>query len=264
MEFSSGTVGAISAAIGVPIVFALLRNVKTLRHVAPDTTKDYEQLKNEYGKWEKLAPWLLLFFATVIGLALWRTLVLLAEFQASRLNDGEFLIYQPSIALALPSLFLAILLSVIPVHLIYLRLLGSERYAEYTEYENKKSGINSWKLLRYMAYVAAPVCVIFTLLTLDSYMKITESKVIVNPFFGVGEKEYYFENVETLKLVKSFKAPNGNIVNEPYFVIGFADGTEFNFHRTLHEIGIKEQDKMVSFISYKSNKGIQIDDPYPR
>lgn len=263
MELSSGAIGAISAAIGVPIAFALLRKIKTLRHV-PDTTKDFEQLKKEYGKWEKLAPWALIFFAAAIGLALWKSLMLLAELQAFRLGHSEFLIYQPSIALALPSLFLAIFLSGIPVHFLYSRLLGPDRYAEYTEYGNQKFGVNSWKLLRYMAYVAVPVCVIFTFLTLDSYVRVTESRIGVNSFFGVGEREYTFKEVEFLKLVKSFKAPNGNIVYKPHFIIGFADGSEFNFHRTLHETSIKEQEGITRFVSYKSKQRIQVDDLYPR
>ena len=263
MELSSGTIGAIAAAIGVPIVFALLRKVKSLRHV-PDATKDFGQLQKEYGKWEVAATCLFIFFATLIGFALWQSLVLLAELLASRLGHNVFLILQPGVALALPSIFLAIFLAGIPLHFLYLRLLGPERYAQYIEYGNQKLGVNSWKLLRHMAYVIVPLCVIFTALTLDSYVRITESKIGINPFFGIGEKEYSFEDVRNLKLVKSFKAPNGNIVYRPYFVISFADGTEFNFHKTLFDTNIKEQERIAVFISHKSNRTIQVDDPYPR
>ena len=263
MEISSGTIGAVSAAIVVPMLFAFVRKIKSLRHV-PDPSKDFNQLSEEYGKWEKLAPFLLIIFGAVIGLALWKSFVLLAELQLSRLGDSEFLVYDPSVALTLPALFLAIFLSAVPIHLLYLRLLGAKRYAEYTEYGNQKSGINSWRLLRYMAYVIIPVCVLFTFLVLDSYLIVTKSRIGVNSFFGVGETEYTFDEVEFLSQVKSYKAPNGNIIYQPYFVIGFKDGAEFNFHRTIHDADIKTQEELVYFLSARSSRAINIEDPYPR
>ncbi len=262
MAFSSGVIGAISAVIIVPIVFALFSKIKVLRHV-PNSTKDFRLLKKEYGNWEKLSLVLLIFFATTIGLALWKSFIVLANFKSSQFDYSKFVIYQPSIALAIPSLFLAILLSGIPIHFLYLWLLGPTRYAEYTEYENQKSGIDYRKLFRYIACVIIPSCIIFTFLVLDSYVNITALKIRVNSFFDLYEREYSFEEIAFLKHVKSFKAPNGNIVHKPYFIIGFTDGSNFNFHRTLHEISIKEQEEILQFISSKSKQRIQIDDPFP-
>ncbi len=262
MAFSSGIIGVISKAIALPIAFALLRKIKELRHV-PNSTKDFGKLKKEYGNWEKLASVLLIFFATTIGLALWKSFIVLANFQSSRFDHSEFLIYQPSFALAIPSLFLAILLSSIPMHFLYLWLLGPTRYAEYTEYENQKSGVDSRKLLRHMAYVIVPSCIIFTFLVLESYVNITALKIKVNSFFDLYECEYSFEEIKFLKHVKSFKAPNGNIIHKPYCIIGFTDGSNINFHKTLHEISIKEQEEILQFISSKSKQRIQIENPYP-
>jgi hypothetical protein len=263
MELASGAIGAAAAAIGVPIVFALLGKAKWLRHT-PAAGKDFGRLMSEYARWERWAPLPFFFFVAVIGLVLWKSFMLLAGLQAARLGPSEFLVYEPSLALALPSMFLAILLSAVPMHFLYLRMLGAERYAEYIEYGNQRFGIDTWKLLRYMAYVAVPLCVISAFLLLDSYVRVTESKIGVNSFFGVGEKEYAYDEVAHLRLVKSFKAPKGNIVRKPYFVIGFSDGAEYSFKRTQHETGLQEQKEIVHFISGRTKKDVQIDDPYPQ
>ena len=263
MDISAGAIGAIAAAITVPIVFALLRNTKTLSH-SPNTVKSFEQLKAEYEKWELLALPLFLLFATIIGLALWQLFSLISDLQKAHLGGGMFLVYDPSLGLLLPPIFLAIFLSAVPMHFLYLRLLGPERYAEYTEYGNQKAGINSWKVLRYMAYVLVPVCIMGVVLSLDSYLKVTESDIRLNSFFGIGEQEYSFKEVRQLKLVKSFQAPNGNIVRNPYLIFAFSDGNEINFHQTLFATDIDGQMEIARFLSDRSGVPIMVDDPFPQ
>lgn len=262
MDLSAGVTGAIAAAIGVPVVFALLRKVKTLRYTGT-SAKDLDQLKEEYGKWEILSLFLLFIFAAAIGLGLAQLFIFLADLQSSRLSGGQFLIFQPFIGLV-PAVFLAIFLSAIPMHFLYLRLLGPERYEEYIHYGNQKIGFNALKLFRAMAWVMVPLCIIFTFLSLDSYVRVTESGIGVNSFFGVGERGYSFDEIEQIKLVKSFKAPNGNIVRRPYFIFAFTDGDEINFHRTIHELSLKEQEEIARYLSSRSGRGIIVNDPYPQ
>jgi len=263
MDLSAGELGATAAAIGVPVVFALIRYVKTLQYTGT-SAKDLDQLKEEYGTWEILGSFLMLTIAAVIGVALWQLFLFLAELQSSRLSGSQFLIFQPSVGLVLPAIFLAIFLSAIPMHFLYLRLLGPERYEEYTHFTNQKVGIDSWKLLRAMAWVMVPLCIIFTFLSLDSYVRVTENGIGVNSFFGVGERGYSFDEIEQIKLVKSFEAPSGDIVRRPYFIFAFSDGDEINFHRTIHELSLKEQDEITRYLSSRSGRRIVVDDPYPQ
>lgn len=263
MDYSSGIVGAIAAAIGVPIVLALLRNVKSLKHT-PRGNKELDQLQKEYGRWEERAYYLSVVFVAIITFSLWSVLMLVARLHESRLDDGVFLIYEPSIALLISSFFLAVIMSDIPIRYLYSRIMGPERYAEYIEHVNRKHGINSEKFLRYMAYFTVPVCILFSVMSLDSYMKVTGSEVLFNNFFGAGVSRYAFSDIEDLRLVKSFEAPNGSIVREHYSIIRFNDGNEFNFHKTLHDSDIHEQVRIIDYLSSESGIEILVDDPYPR
>ncbi len=224
MDISPATIGAISAAIAVPLFMELMRNVDGLKH-SPNSEKSLEELTQEYGRWEKAASFLLIVFVVAIGFTLWKGLNILSVLQMSYVDKSIYLIPQPSVTWALPALFLAIFMSAVPLHYLYQTLLGRQRYGEYTKYGNQKFGVNSWALLRYMGYVLIPICLVFTFLSLDSYARVTNSSFIVNRFFSVGEAEYRFDEVEAIELTKSFKAPNGNIVRKPYYSIEFFDNT---------------------------------------
>lgn len=263
MDISPATIGAISAAIAVPIIMGLMRNVDGLKH-SPNSEKSLEELTQKYGGWEKAASFLLIVFAAVIGFTLWKGLSILSALQMSYVNKSIYLIPQPSVTWALPALFLAIFLSAVPLHYLYLSLLGRQRYAEYTEYGNQKYGVNSWKLLRYMGYVVIPICLVFTFLSLDSYARVTNSSFIVNRFFSIGEAEYMFGEIKTIELTKSFKAPNGNVVRKHYYSIEFVDNTSYNFHKSLHDLSFEKQTEIINYISGIANSEISVIDPYPR
>lgn len=263
MDISPATIGAISAVIGVPIFMGLMRKVDGLKH-SPKSKKTFEELAQAYGRWYEGASFLTIVFAAAIGFTLWKGLSILSALQMSHVDKSIFLIPQPSVIWALPALFLGICLSAVPLHYLYLALLGRQRYAEYTEYGNQKLGVNSWKLLRYMGYVVIPICLIFTFLSLDSYARVTNSSFIVNRFFSVGEAEYGFGEIEAIQLIKSRKAPNGNIVRKPHYSIEFVDNTSYNFHKSLHDLSFEQQTEIVNYISGIASIEISVIDPYPR
>lgn len=262
MDISPAIVGAASAAVTVPIFMHLMRNIGSLKH-SPDSAKTLEELTAEYSGWEKAASALLIVFVAAIGLILWKALNLLSTLQLSYVDKGVYFISQPPVIWALPSLFLAIFLSVIPLHYLYRKLLGVKRYAEYTEYGNQKFGVNSLKLLIYMGYIIIPICLAFTILSLDHYARINKSSVAINRFFSIGETEYDFSQIQSIELTKSFKAPNGNIVKKPHFVVHFNDNTSLNLNSAMYELSFEQQQDAATYISSNALKKITINDPYP-
>ena len=232
MELSSGTIGAITAAIAVPLFMRLMQNIKPLQH-APNSSKTFDQLKEEYSKWEQSATLFYLVFSAAFGYGLWLLLQGFYDLHLSHLEPSVFLIPQPTVVWAMPALFITIFASAIPMHYSLLYLLGKERYSEYTEYGNQKFKVDSWKLLTYMSYVCIPVSVVFTVMAFNNYAYITNNKFVTNAFFSFSEKRYTFNEIKEIELVKSFEAPNGNIVRNPYYVIYFSDDNDYNFHRTL-------------------------------
>jgi len=262
MDISSATIVAVSAAVAVPIFLGLMRSVRSVKNKS-SSKKTLGELKEEYSGWEKLASFLLIIFAGSIGFAIWKGLSIVSSLQMSYVEPSKYLISQPSVTWALPALFIAIFLSAIPLHFMYLALLGRERYAEYTEYGNQKFGGNSWKLLRYIGYVIIPICLIFTFLSLNSYARVTNNTFVINRFFSLSEVQYNFEKIKAITLTKSFKAPNGKIVRKPYYEIGFTDGTSYNFHKALHDLNFAQQKEIVEHVSNNSVIRVVFNNPYP-
>jgi hypothetical protein len=63
-SISSGVVGALSAAICVPIIFALLRKSRAYKYVgATQAAKTDDEVTGRYRKWDLVARLLVILFA---------------------------------------------------------------------------------------------------------------------------------------------------------------------------------------------------------
>lgn len=263
MDISPGVVGAISAAIAVPIIMGLVGKVKSLQPVIK-TEKDIDQLAKEYSKWERFALVPFLIFIPGAGFLIWYFLDLTSDSVMSRFGENIFFLPPTTIIWALPALFLSLFLAAIPMHYLYLGLLGKQRYDEYTEYVNLKLGLDSWKVLKYMAYLCIPVCVVFSGLALDSYTRVTEDTFVSNDILSLGEIEHNFNEIESIELTKSFKAPNGNIVHRSYYAIKFKDGYVYNFDKSSSDVDFNKQSEIISYITKGLTISVKTNDPYPR
>lgn len=262
MDVSPGIIGAVFAGIAVPILMGLIGKVKSLQPVKK-TEKNLDQLAKEYSKWEMFSLVPFLIFTPLIGFLIWYFLDLASKIIISNLAESVY-IFPPTTAVwALPAIFMSIFLAAIPMHYLYLGLLGKQRYSEYTEYGNLKHSMDSWKVLRYMAYVCMPVCIAFAGLALDSYLRVTGDAFISNDLLSLGERAHNFNEIESIELTKSFKAPNGNIVRRSYYAIEFKDGYIFEFNNSVSEVDFEQQREVISYITKNSTALVKVNDPYP-
>lgn len=262
MDISPGVIGAISAGIAVPIFIGLIGKVKSLQPIKK-TEKDFDQLAKEYSKWEMFALVPFFIFTPSIGFLIWYFLDLLSTNIISTLGESVYVFPPITAVWALPAIFMSTFLATIPMHYLYLGLLGKQRYSEYSEYGNLKHSMDSWKVLRYMAFVCVPVCIAFSSLALDSYLRVTEDTFVANDLLSLGEREYNFDEIQSIELTKSFKAPNGNIVHRSYYAIEFKDGYVFEFDNSLSGVGFEQQQEIISYITKKSTALVKVNDPYP-
>lgn len=150
------------------------------------------------------------------------------------------------------------------MHYFYLLLLGHKRYCEYTEYIDLKHNMNSWGVFSWLAAVVVPVCLIFIGLGLESYTRFSERSLSVNEWLSIGEKEYFYSDIESATLVKSFKSPNDNIVRRQHFVLNFRNGESYNFDKTSSQPDIEEQKEVMELIKQRVTFDIVVEDPYPK
>lgn len=260
MNLSPAIVSAITAAISVPLFMALMRRIKLLRHV-PKSEKSFAELAREYARWDLIALAIAVVAVALITAVLWQLLEAIYRQQVAHLEPSRYLLTMPSIVWAIPAFFFAIFISALPSHYLLSSLLGARRYAEYIEYGNQKFQIDSWKLFRIMSNLLLPLCLALTFLALDNYARVSDRAFVVNRYFGIGETAYAFDRIESVVLVKSFIAPNGDPVRRPHYVIRFDDGAEFNFRNTLFETEIGYQRELAEFTAAAAGIEIVSADP---
>ena len=261
MEIPSGTIGIIATIIITPIIMGLLGKIKSLQP-EKTTEKDLDQLEEEYSKWNNLSLVPFFIFSFSIGFLIWYGLDNLSTYRMSLLEESVYLFPPARAAWAIPAVFMSIILSGIPLHYLYLWILGKERYSEFNQYTNLKFGIDGAKIVKYMCVVIVPACLIFTLLAMDSYIRVTKNSFIANPLLSLGAKEFSFEEIHSIVLTKSFKAPNGKIVRRPFYTIAFKNGYTYGLKSTMSELDYKQQQEVIDYITNNSDVTIKIDDPY--
>lgn len=258
---SSGMMGGMTAAIAVPIVYALLRKAKSYRYV-PDSTVSIDPSK--YRRWDLISRGLLVAYAGALAFACWFLLNTIEDFRASLLGPAPFVLTPIRVIFGVPSILAGIFLSAIPIRLTVSRFIGTDGYRQLVEYGNRRQGLDSERVFRHMVYVLAPLLIGSVLPVFQTYATADAQSFVLHPYFALRERSYGWDEVKSITLVKSFKAPNGNIRRDrPHFVIRMEDGFEFNFHNTLLEIPYSRQERFITFAAAHAHRSVEIDDPYP-
>lgn len=262
MNLSPAILSAIAAALAVPLFLAMMRRIKSFQH-KPDSTRSFAELAREYRKWEIFGVLSSFAFIVAITFGLEFVLETLYRNRLGFFDTDRFVLPLPSVVWFIPAFFLALFIAAIPLHYLYLGLLGRRRYAEFTEYGNQKFKIDSWKLFRYLGYLMLPLCLILTSLAFDTYARVTERAFVVNAFFGIGEKRYRFSQLTALELIQSFEAPNGDIIRKSHYVVTFDDGAVYDFRKSPNELNLQQQRRLVHFLSDASGLDVLTRDPFP-
>ncbi len=240
MDISPAILSVIIAILSVPMVLALMRRIRSLRH-EPNAGKSFAELSREYGRWEILSIPLSLTLVLILALPIWLTLRLIYRQQLASLEPAQFLLFLPDILWVTPALFFALFLSALPFQVVYRALLGRRRYGEYTEYLNQKFRLDTWKLFRYLGNLMLPICLLLTILALDCYVRITGDSIVVNNFLGFGEKSHALSAVRKVELVNFSAAATGDRVGREHYVIEFADGGGYSFANFPGETSLDRQ-----------------------
>jgi len=263
VDVSPSVVGAVSAAIFVPLVLRAIGRTTTYGYTEINE-KALKGLAQKYRWWEFGGLLSYVVLVVVFGYLLWVLLCSAGDLQRASLEPAPFVLTPTRIFWAVPAMFFGMFIAALPLVAIGTRVLGPEMYREYMSYQNAKYRMDSEKVTKHMAYAIVPAMAVYCVLLLNNYAKFSEDNFIINPFFGLTQRAYDWSAVRELKLIKSFKAPVGTIIrHSPYFVIAMNDGTSLNFHRTTLELRFEDQQALASFVAQKADLGIDVVDPYP-
>ena len=264
-SISSGVVGALSAAICVPIIFALLRKSKAYKYVgAAQATKTDDEVTGRYRRWDRIARLLMFLFAGIFGYLFWLMLCAVEAARTALLGSANFVLTPVPIFFALPAIFAGILFAAIPLKFALTKILGSEGYDRLADYSDRRQGINSKRVFRHLVIIGVTLIVASVLLAFQTYATVSAEGLVIHPYFAIHKREYGWSDINRITLVKSFSAPNGSVRRDrPYYVVEMTDGYQLNFHSTLLEVPLRDQRRLVVFLAEHSHHEVDVEDPFP-
>jgi hypothetical protein len=254
---------ATAIGIGVPLGFYLLAKLFPFK---PQTLSGQEvsldALRSKYAKWEIAALIPFFSFSGVSGYLIFQGLIRIFHHSVPQSPENRFLMLPDQYFFMLPALFAGILSGAIPTDLLY-RLLLKKRYAEYALYGNLKAGFDGWKVVKFLAVLILIPSLIFSTLAMDCYARFTDDRIITNRYWGFGETTYNYNQITRIKSVRLIKAPNGNIVENPYHIVHFNNGeiwsTRNTFYRAAQEIKLspEKEREILAFVAKNCGKEIE-------
>jgi hypothetical protein len=253
----------LAIAIGVPLGLYLLGRLFPFKPDAlPKQRLSFDVLRSKYAKWE--AAGLIPFFAFsgLGGYLIFRGLIWVFHHSLPQNEENRYLMLPDQYFFMLPAIFVGILLGAVPTDLLY-RLLLKEKYAEYTLYGNLKAGFDGWKVVKFLSALILIPSVIFTVLAMDCYARFTDDQIITNRYWGLGEIAHNYNQIARIKSVRFIEAPSGKVVENPYHVVHFNDGsiwsTRNTFYRADQELKLsaEKEKESLAFVAEKCGKEIE-------
>lgn len=124
-------------------------------------------------------------------------------------------------------------------------------------------GINSKPIEQHCIRVGLPLVVVSFVLAVQTYAVVSSQGLTIHPYFAIHERHYGWTGVKGVRLVRSFKAPNGNIRRDrPYFIVEMTDGFSLNFHSSIFETPLADQGQLANFVAEHAHSHIEVEDPY--
>lgn len=249
---STGTIGIVLATILVPILLSFLAKRFPLDE---SQTYDFEYLYKTYKKWDSVAIVALLFFSGILTFVWYGIIHTIADLSFGTLKKGILTAKTIDEYWFFPAFFLAILSSVFPLMVLFKAVL-KDKYKEYIAYSNSLYKADGFRALKAVSFILIPICIIVIFLGMNWYTIFTPAEFYKNGYFSLNETVHQYSDTKAIYKIKKFKAPNGNIVEEPYYIIVFIDGYKWSQRDDPVEIGDFET-KVLKYIYQKSGKKVE-------
>lgn len=220
-----------------------------------DYLKTTKELRMQF--WRKDFLLLILHFLSIILITI--ALTLFFNYLSNTLiylDDTIIHLIKPEAAiwfvLALMSAFGYSVLSLIKLA----KWLFKSEEKDYWIYYNRKYGYNAMSFLKKMGIFIILCGSIFVCLALNSYVKFTKDSIEINQITSLFKVEYKLESVNKIFHYKQKLAPNGNVVEKPYYAIEFDDQFIWRTNANLRTPNIND-DKIFSYLSKATNLAIE-------
>lgn len=258
---------ASAIAVGVPLFLYVLARLFPYKPSHKSTsTVSLSELREKYTKWE-LASVLPFFLTSFLGgYLLFAALNWTARHLTPESSGARWLMLPGQYFFMIPAIFLGLAIGGLVTDLLYRFMLGAERYAEFNLYGQLKAGFDTRRVRNFLFAILIIPSSLVTYLAMDCYAKFTDDKMIINAFWGVGESTHAYSDITRIDSIARSKAPNGDIVERPHYLIHFNDGYVWSSKNILYRIdedprvNSEKEKEVIQFLANKSGKQIETHD----
>jgi hypothetical protein len=253
MRASAWTSFLVPIAIG--LLLALFRRLCPTRVAdgADPTLTDEE--RRVYVRWEvgEIVPFFIL--APLLGFA-WYFALKGAAGQFQHVAPGtRFLVRPTSIYWAIPAIFLGIISPAVPIEWLY-RCLLRERYRRFERDCNERMGFDGRRAFAWLAAFVAIGSSVGFVAGVTSFARFDEAGIEIGRPLSFRSKFYTYKSVTLIEHRATVRAPNGNIVQRPHFVIDFDDGTSWSCEQLLRDPEPELDARIAQLVAQKSGRRI--------
>src|SRR5215475_12589373 len=250
-------------AAGVPLGLYLLAKLFPLKPDAmPKQSVSLDLLRRKYAKWEATV-WIPFFVFSVLGgYLIYYGLIWVFHHSPPQNGENRYLMLPDEGFFMLPAIFIGPLLSAVPTDLLY-RLLLRKNYSEFILYGNRHFGLDAWKALKFLSILILVPSTIFTVLAMDCYARFTNDQITMNRYWGFGETTHNYSQITRIKSVRFTETFIGKIVESPYHVVYFNDGSVWSTWNTFYradqdlKLSVEKEKEILAFVAEKCGKEIE-------
>lgn len=236
------------------LLFKLLAKIFPSDQSLYKTDKSFYELEKKYNKAKNLMVLVYIVLSLVFSVCFYFGFRELSDnILASSLES--IILVKPQIeAWLLCAMFSGMFFASLSVFIISMNMFG-ENWHEYLAFinmfYNKRFKFNYIKTTKYAFGLIMIIISFLIIMIFDWYTSFEKNEIKINGILSFGTKVYKYDEVKEIRNIKKFKAPNGNIKNDEYFVFVFEDGLKWSSRNSGFK-NYEENKKIVDFVSIKS------------
>lgn len=232
-------------------IYKLVGKILPLDKAEYKTDKTIEELRKKYLKFDLKQIGLIALTTICLVYILFELFSVLIDLRLSLLTDTIIIVKPYPEMILIISLFSGILFASLTMFAISKRILKND-WDEYLAYSNLKYKFDYVKVSKFTIRIFAFINGLLIIAFLDWYSAFGQQEIKLNELLSLSTKTYKYSDIFKIKEVERVKAPNGNILDDPHFIIEFTDGKKWNSRDNGFANYIKDS-KIINFLKPKTN-----------
>jgi len=236
--------------LGTGLLF-FLKKMFPVPQEEKDLAVSWQELEKRYRKWDVLGGLLGVLFGAAGGYGSWWVCRALCSWRAQGLEGVHVLV--PHAGMCLTPVVPAAIATGIAGAWILLQVLLKSRFHELAAYGSLKLGIHTTRLLGGMFFLCAALTGVGIALPVNTYMALSDQKLMDNAFFGMKERVYSYADIASIQQISDVQ---NRFKTDVTLHIHFKDGEVWKSENTA-ELSPEQAHVIATYVEERAGLPIQ-------